>query len=74
MTKEDEQALTKVGLVHEVAAMSLFVYYDRHNMVDFAGQLDAPSPLVKDSQLHRLTCERDRLTMKLVERGRVLVN
>ena len=75
MLKQDGQQLTKVDLVHEVSAMSSFVYYDRHNKLDFAGQLDAPSPLVKDSQLHRLTYERElRPTMYSVERGRRSVN
>jgi hypothetical protein len=69
MTKEVEEVL--MNLVHEVAAMSSPVYYDRHNKVDSVGQLDAPSPLVKDSQFHRPTCERElRPTMNLVERGR----
>ena len=57
MPKADEQVLRKIDLVHEAAAMSSFAYYGRHNKDDFAGQLDAPSPLAKDSQLHRLTCE-----------------
>ena len=71
MLKEDGRVLMKVGLLHEVDAMSSFVYYDRHNKVDFAGQFDAPSPLVEDSQLHRLTYERElRPTMNSVERGR----
>jgi hypothetical protein len=54
MPKEDEEVLTKVGLVHEVAAKSSFVYYWRYK-VGFASQLelDAPSPLVKNSQFHR---------------------
>lgn len=71
MPKEDGEGLTKVDLVHEVDAMTSFVYYDRHNKVGFAGQFDAPSPLVKDSQLHRLTYERElRPTTNSVERGR----
>ena len=77
MPKEDGQVLTKVDLVHEVDAKSSFVYYDQHNKVDFAGQSDAPSPLVKDSQLHRLTYEGGlRPTMNSVERrrGQVPVN
>ena len=73
MLKEDEQVLS--NLVHEVAAMLLFVYYDRHNRVDFEGLLDAPSPLVKESQLHRLTFEQDLgPTMNSVERGRACVS
>ena len=71
MQKEDGQVLTKVDLVLEVDAMSSSVYCDRHNKLDFAGQFDVPSPLVKDSQLHRLTNERElRPTMNSVERSR----
>ncbi len=76
MTKQDE-VLKEVDLILGADAMSSFVYYDRHNKVDFAGRLDAPSPLVKDFQLHRPTYERRlRPTMCSVEWGRlhVLVN
>ena len=44
MPKEDKQVLTKVGLDHEVAAMSLFMNYNRHYKVEFAGLLNVPSP------------------------------
>ena len=71
MPKEDGEDSTKVDLVHEVDAKLSFVYYDRHNKVDFAGQFDVPNPLVKDSQLHRLTYERELdLRMNSVERDR----
>ena len=50
--------MNSVDLVHGVDPKSSFVYYDRHNKFDFSGQFDAPSPLVKDSQLRRLTYER----------------
>ena len=71
MLKEDGEVLTKVDLVHGVVAMSSFVNYDPHNKIGFAGQLDAPSPLVEDSQCHHLTIERElRPMMKSVERGR----
>ena len=66
MPKEDEEVLTKVDLLHEVDAKSSFVYCDRHSKVDFVGPFDAPSPLVKESQLHRLTNEL-RPTTKSVE-------
>ena len=71
MPKEDGEVLTKFDLVRGVDAMTSFVYYDRHNKVYFAGPFDAPSPQVKDCQLHRLTNERElRPTMNSVERGR----
>ena len=64
----DEGWLGPCGRCHVV------VHYDRHCKVNFAGQLDAPSPLpvVKDSQLHRLISEQDRPTMNLDEQGACL--
>lgn len=72
--KEVAYLLMAFDLVLGAVAKSSFVYDDRHNKVDLAGRLGAPSPLAEDFRLHRPTCERDlRPKLILVERGRTHV-